>query len=81
MLEVVVRIEYEPARMKRLMDMDMKSLAKNVRRDFSLLKLDHPPEGNIREPTAYGIVASWETHKHSVCGHGNPVHHILTFGA
>ena len=68
MREIFVRIEYEPGKIKKLMDMDMKSLAMNVRRDFSLLKLDHPPEGSIREPTVHGVVVSWETHKHSVRG-------------
>ena len=60
------------------MDIDMKSLAIYLRRDFSLLRLDHPPEGNIREPSAHGVVVSWETYRHSVRGHCIPVHCILT---
>jgi hypothetical protein len=68
MLELVADITYEEQKAEHLLDMNEQYIARKIRRDFDTLKLPHPPQANIRQPTLYGVTVSWKTRKYSVRG-------------
>ncbi|RDB25988.1 hypothetical protein Hypma_006100 [Hypsizygus marmoreus] len=67
MFDLVLCVQYELNRVESLTELDPKSVALAIRRDFDLLKLPHPAEANIRKPTRDGVVVvSWLTFKNSI---------------
>jgi hypothetical protein len=77
MIELIVRVVYEPERSRQLMDMEKKALALAIRRDMDYLKMPHPPEANIRKPEMSGIVFSWATTNNSVRYCCHPESHFM----
>ncbi|KAG6918105.1 hypothetical protein DXG01_016559 [Tephrocybe rancida] len=59
MLDIFVQVQYEPQTIAGMLRMDRKAVASELRQHFSLLKLPHPADANIREPTEHGILVSW----------------------
>ncbi|PBK72390.1 hypothetical protein ARMSODRAFT_954079 [Armillaria solidipes] len=64
-LDIVVCIVYKPDKATRLLDVHLKDLATELRKDLDAIKIPRPPEVNIRPPSLEGIVFSWTTRKHS----------------
>ena len=65
-LDLIVYVKYEPKKAELLLDMREEEVAQTIRRDFTFMKLPHPPRANIRKPTLKGVTASWITRKNSV---------------
>jgi hypothetical protein len=66
MLDLTVYIKYERKKARLLLDMRQEEVALTIRRDFTSMKLPHPPRSNIKKPTLKGVTASWTTWKNSV---------------
>ncbi|PBK99488.1 hypothetical protein ARMGADRAFT_1059620 [Armillaria gallica] len=64
-LDIVVCIVYKPDKATRLLDVYLKDLATELRKDLDAVKIPRPPEANIRPPSLEGVVFSWTTRKYS----------------
>ncbi|KAK0217884.1 hypothetical protein IW262DRAFT_1391141 [Armillaria fumosa] len=62
-LGIVVCIVYKLDKATRLLDVHLKDLATELRKDLDAIKMPHPPEANIRPPSLEGVVFSWTTRK------------------
>ncbi len=65
-LDIVVCIVYKLDKATRLLDVYLKDLATELRKDLDAVKIPRPPEANIRPPSLDGVVFSWTTRKYSV---------------
>ncbi|KAF8915740.1 hypothetical protein CPB85DRAFT_1560091 [Mucidula mucida] len=72
-LDIVVCLRYFPSKTAWLHARSKKMLAADLRKELDLLKLPHPPEINIAEPDAQGLVVFfWTTYRNS------PLYHIVS---
>ncbi|KAF9021341.1 hypothetical protein BDZ89DRAFT_1071574 [Hymenopellis radicata] len=72
-LDIVVCLRYFPSKTTWLQARSKKMLAADLRKELDLLKLPHPPEANIQEPDAQGLVVFfWTTFRNS------PLYDIVT---
>jgi len=66
MLNLVAHIRYEKQKARQFLDMGKDDVARKIRRDFDSLKLPHPPQAKISQPTLNGVTVSWMTSKSAV---------------